>query len=70
MARVCPPFSLSAGVCGIGGYPADYDDWECVCERFWKFYVGDDVFKIDHPTYVRGFAEGALALWREVKDKL
>jgi len=68
MRAVCP--RLSAGDSGIGDIHFDLDAWRSVCERFWKSYVGGDVFKIDHPSYVRGFAEGALALWREVKDKL
>lgn len=68
MRILCP--HLDAGESGIGDIQFDYDAWRSVCKRFWKSYVGDDDFKVDHPTYVRGFAEGALALWREVKDKL
>lgn len=68
MQAVCP--RLCAGDAGMGDIHFDRDAWRFVCERFWKSYVGDDDFKVDHPSYVRGFAEGALALWRQVKDKL
>lgn len=68
MRVVCP--RLSAGDSEIGDLHFDFDIWRDVCQRFWKAIVGDDTFKIDHPSYVRGFADGALALWREVKDKL
>jgi hypothetical protein len=68
MRVVCP--RLSAGDSGIGDLNFDFGAWRGVCELFWKSIVGDDVFKVDHPSYVRGFAEGALALWSEVKDYL
>jgi hypothetical protein len=68
MMAVCP--RLSTGDSGIGDIHFDFDCWRSICQRFWKSFVGDDDFKDDHPSYVRGFAEGALALWGEVKDKL
>jgi hypothetical protein len=37
---------------------------------FWECALGDDTTRTEDGSYVRGFAEGALALWREVKDKL
>jgi hypothetical protein len=68
MREVYPP--LSRGICKIGGILDDPDGCSYAYEDFWKSYVGDDVSKINRPSYVRAFAEGALALWREVKDKL
>src|SRR5262249_23220099 len=68
MMSICP--RLNAGDSGIGDIDFDFDAWRGICEQFWKSIVGDDDFKVDHPSYVRGFAEGALALWCEVKDHL
>jgi hypothetical protein len=68
MRTICP--RLDAGDFGRGDIHFDRDAWRSVCRHFWKSYIGDDDFKVDNPSYVRGFAEGALALWREVQDKL
>jgi hypothetical protein len=68
MRVVCP--RLGNFETGIADIHLDRDVWCNFCERFWKSIVGDDLFKADHPSYVRGFAEGALALWFEVKDQL
>lgn len=68
MRVVYPPLSL--GICKLGGMPGVPDGCSYAYEDFWKSYVGEDVSKINRPYYVRAFAEGALALWREVKDKL
>jgi hypothetical protein len=65
---VYPP--LSPGICKIGGIVGDPEGCSCAYNDFWKSYVGEDASKIDNPSYIRGFAEGALTLWREVKDKL
>jgi hypothetical protein len=48
----------------------DFGAWRGVCELFWDCIVGGDRKKVDDPSYVRGFAEGVLALWSEVKDYL
>jgi hypothetical protein len=68
MMAICP--RLSAGDSSIGDVHLDFDCWRDVCRRFWKSFAGEDDEKPDHPSYVRGFAEVALALWREVKDKV
>jgi hypothetical protein len=40
-------------------------------EDDWKNILGDDgTSRIDQPAFVRGFAEGALSVWNEVKNKL
>lgn len=70
MMAVCPVLSVKAnGETSIGNL-VERDCWRHVCATFWKSIVGDDDFKVDSPSYVRGFAEGALALWSEVKDRL
>lgn len=38
-------------------------------ERFWEHAFGDD-FDTDDTDLLRGFAEGALQVWNEVKGKL
>jgi hypothetical protein len=35
-----------------------------------QFRMADDDRAINLPSYVHGFVEGGLSLWREVKDKL
>ncbi len=48
-------------------------EWEeslAAAEEFWEQRLGDEVRVADDPQFVRGFVEGALELWREVKDKL
>jgi hypothetical protein len=35
---------------------------------FWEMEAGEDVELTN--DYVRGFAEGALGVWREIKDKV
>jgi hypothetical protein len=44
--------------------------WHGACAAFWKRFVGEDDSKTWNPSYVRGFAEGVLALWSEIKDHL
>jgi hypothetical protein len=68
MKCICP--ELPAGDLGTGNIYFDYDAWCGVCKDFWKSFVGDEDSKVNNPSYVRGFAEGALALWLEVKDRL
>jgi hypothetical protein len=54
-------------------------EWETYFDRpdgllyrkeFWRSIVGKDAFSDHHHAWFRGFAEGALALWLEVKDRL
>lgn len=68
MRIICPLVRAPGG--DLGDIHFDVDGWHMVCKDFWKSFVGDDEFKIEEPSYVRGFAEGALAVWSEVKDKL
>jgi hypothetical protein len=37
---------------------------------FWEDVLGEDAHLTDIPSFVQGFAEGALGLWGEVKDRL
>jgi hypothetical protein len=60
---VCPRLNA-------GDLRFDCGSWRRVCQEFWQSFVGDDDFKVDHPSYVRGFAEGALAVWSQVKDRV
>jgi hypothetical protein len=39
-------------------------------ENFWEQALGDNTLAKDDPSFVKGFVEGALALWDEVKDQL
>jgi hypothetical protein len=52
-----------------GEWETLFDD-PVIRSSFWRTYVGKSVFTDHHPAFFRGFAEGALALWLEVKDKL
>jgi hypothetical protein len=68
MMVVCPQLSVDES--GVGDINFDFDVWCSTCKQFWKSIVGEDEFKVARPSYIRGFAEGALALWSAVKDKL
>ena len=39
-------------------------------KEFWEQALGDDTSAKDDPSFVKGFVEGALALWDEVKNQL
>jgi hypothetical protein len=39
-------------------------------DEFWEQALGDNTSAKDNPSFVKGFVEGALALWDEVKDQL
>jgi hypothetical protein len=39
-------------------------------ENFWEQALGDNTSAKDNPSFVKGFVEGALALWGEVKKQL
>lgn len=39
-------------------------------KEFWERALDERAGKVENPLFVKGFAEGALDLWREVKDKL
>jgi hypothetical protein len=41
-----------------------------IWDAFWKPAIGDDISTLDDPSFVKGFVEGALALWGEVKKEL
>jgi hypothetical protein len=38
--------------------------------EFWERALGEDTSETDNPSFVKGFVEGALALWDEVKAQL
>jgi len=37
-------------------------------QEFWEFVGGEDTERTD--DFVRGFADGALSIWRDIKDQL
>jgi hypothetical protein len=39
-------------------------------QDLWEQALGDNTSAKDDPSFVKGFVEGALALWDEVKDQL
>ena len=39
-------------------------------QSFWEGVLGDDISTADDPQFVKGFIEGALDLWDQVKNKL
>jgi len=47
----------------------DEDDRYAV-ENFWEQALGDNTSAKDDPSFVKGFVEGALGLWHEVKKQL
>jgi hypothetical protein len=50
--------------------PSNEKDRAAVVD-FWNEALGeDDAHKADNPSFVKGFAEGALERWDEVKEKL
>jgi hypothetical protein len=48
----------------------EHDGDRAVVRDFWEQALGDDTSAADDPQFVKGFVEGALALWDEVKDQL
>ena len=46
------------------------DENRSVAEEFWEMELGDDTSLAHDPMFVKGFVEGALALWEQVKDRL
>jgi hypothetical protein len=50
-------------------WPEDDGD-RSTAQSFWEEALGDDTSAVDDPQFVKGFAEGALELWDEIKDKL
>ena len=38
--------------------------------QFWKEALGDDIHRIQDGDFLRGFGEGAIAVWEQVKDRL
>jgi hypothetical protein len=37
---------------------------------FWEAAIGDDLSPLDEPQFVRGFAEGAADIWRQLKTRV
>jgi hypothetical protein len=49
-------------------WPADTEfDKE---DDFWGAAIGDDLSPVDEPQFVRGFAEGAVDIWRQLKSRV
>jgi len=48
----------------------DRDEDRSAAEEFWGQCLGDETAAADNSQFVRGFVDGALALWDEVKDQL
>jgi hypothetical protein len=48
----------------------EHDGDRRMADEFWEQVLGDDISATHHPQFVKGFVEGALALWDEVKDQL
>jgi len=38
--------------------------------QFWKEALGGDMHRIQDGDFLRGFGEGAIAVWEQVKDRL
>jgi hypothetical protein len=47
----------------------DKDDHDAP-NRFWTEALGDDTHRIQDGDFLRGFGEGAIAIWEQVKDRL
>ena len=47
----------------------DKDDHDAP-NRFWTEALGNDTHRIQDGDFLRGFGEGAIAIWEEVKDRL
>ena len=53
----------------IGIHPKHEGD-RSVAEEFWERQLGDQASLAHEPIFVKGFVEGALDLWDQVKDEL
>jgi hypothetical protein len=59
-----------AELCVFEMWPEDDGDRGCA-RSFWEEALhGDDMSAADDPQFVKGFIEGALDLWNQVKHKL
>jgi hypothetical protein len=47
----------------------DKDDHDAP-NRFWTEALGDDTHRIQDGDFLRGFGEGAITIWEQVKDRL
>jgi hypothetical protein len=59
----------SAELTVFGIWP-DRDGDRSAAEEFWEERLGDDASAAEHVQFVRGFVDGALDMWRKVKDQL
>jgi hypothetical protein len=57
----------SAELIAFAAWP-ERDGDRSAAEEFWNQCLGDDANLADDPQFVKGFVEGALELWDEVKD--
>jgi hypothetical protein len=48
----------------------EYEGDRRFARAFWTEALGDDANAAEDPSFVQGFAEGALALWGEISDRL
>jgi hypothetical protein len=53
----------------FAAWPQRYDDRDAPKE-FWEQALGDDAHRIDDADFFRGFGEGAVEIWEQVKDEL
>lgn len=55
-------------------YPADEDEYgldlATTLQFDWGNFLGEDTSLADRPCYVRGFVDGAMAQWAEIKNRV
>jgi hypothetical protein len=49
--------------------PRDKDDRDAP-DQFWTEALGHDIHRIQDGDFLRGFGEGAITIWEQVKDRL
>jgi hypothetical protein len=64
------PAPLGATGCFVEAvWPQRKDDRHAPGE-FWEQALGDDADRVQDPDFFRGFGEGAVEVWEQVKDRL
>jgi hypothetical protein len=64
----CAPFG-AADYLVFALRPRDKDDHDAP-NQFWTEALGDDIHRIQDGDFLRGFGEGAITIWEQVKDRL
>lgn len=59
----------SAELVAFAAWP-EKDEDRSAAEMFWEEALGDDAKLADDAQFVKGFVQGAIELWDQVKDKL